>query len=111
MRFDAPVRVDSVSQIRYLPFCYLCRRKFVKEDQVDGDHVPPRTAFNSRDKEPPLKLKTHVACDSALKVEDRKIGQLIALRRGEGLEFERDVAGAIIFSDPGRIKTPVTWTG
>jgi len=83
-------------QVRYLPFCYLCGRDFVDEDEVDGDHVPPRAAFNARDKEPPLKLKTHVACNSALKVDDKKIGQLIALRRREGPTSPRDQALEIV---------------
>ena len=69
---------------------------FVDEDEVDGDHVPPRAAFNARDKEPPLKLKTHVACNSALKVDDKKIGQLIALRRREGPTSPRDQALEIV---------------
>lgn len=83
-------------EVRYLSFCYLCGREFAKDDQVDGDHVPPRAAFNVRDKEPPLKLKTHVACNSALKVEDKKIGQLIALRRLEGPSSRRDQALEIV---------------
>lgn len=79
-------------EVRHLPFCYLCGRDFVLGDKVDGDHVPPKAAFNARDKEPPLKLKTHVACNSAWKVDDRKIAQLIALRRREGPSSHRDQA-------------------
>jgi hypothetical protein len=83
-------------QVRYLPFCYLCGREFVKEDRVDGDHVPPKAAFNARDKEPALKLKTHVACNSSLKVDDKKIGQLVGLRRGQRPSSPRDQALQIV---------------
>src|SRR6266404_5351001 len=82
--------------VRYLPFCYLCGRAFVDTDTADRDHVPPKSAFNSRDKEPALILKTHVACNSSLSVEDRKIGQLIALRRREGPSSPRDQALKIV---------------
>jgi hypothetical protein len=83
-------------QVRFLPFCYLCGREFVKEDRVDGDHVPPKAAFNARDKEPALKLKTHVDCNSSWKVEDKKIGQLIGLRRWERPSSPRDQALKIV---------------
>jgi hypothetical protein len=70
--------------VQRLPFCYLCGREFVDGDEVDGDHVPPKCAFRVRDREQVLKLKTHKACNSAFKVDDEKVGQLIALRRWEG---------------------------
>jgi hypothetical protein len=78
--------------VRYLPFCYICGRDFIDADVVDGDHVPPRAIFNSRDREPALKLKTHRACNVRLSVDDKKIGQLIALRRFEGPKSARDMA-------------------
>jgi hypothetical protein len=81
---------------RYLPFCYLCGEVFNADDDVDGDHVPPKSAFNPRDREPPLKLKTHKKCNAGLSVDDRKVGQLIALRRGERPRSARDHALKIV---------------
>ena len=82
--------------IRHLPFCYLCGREFVSDDNIDRDHVPPKSAFNARDKEPALILDTHVACNSELSVEDKKVGQLIALRRRERPSSPRDQALQIV---------------
>jgi hypothetical protein len=83
-------------QVRHLRFCYLCGRKFVDEDDVDRDHVPPKSAFNARDKEPALILDTHRACNHELSVEDKKVGQLIALRRRERPSSPRDQALQIV---------------
>lgn len=77
--------------VRRLHFCYLCGRDFVDSDVVDRDHVPPSAAFNKRDREP-LILQTHKVCNSGLSIDDKKIGQLIALRRREGLSSPRDQA-------------------
>jgi hypothetical protein len=93
----ASLRVHRDFQaVRKLPFCYLCGRDFVDGDQFDGDHVPPKAAFNARDKEPPLKLRTHVACNSAQKEDDKKVGQLIAMRRRESPGSPRDQALQIV---------------
>lgn len=78
--------------VRNLPFCYLCGREFVDGDNVDGDHVPPKATFNTRDREPALKLKTHRACNGAFSVEDKKIAQLVAMRRRQGPSSARDAA-------------------
>lgn len=64
----------------------------MKGESVDHDHVPPKTAFNKRDRQLVLKLKTHKSCNSALSVDDKKVGQLIALRRHEGPSSARDMA-------------------
>jgi hypothetical protein len=83
-------------QVRKLPSCYLCGQAFVASDKVDRDHVPPSAVFNARDKEPALVLKTHSACNTAFSVEDKKIGQLIALRRREAPSSPRDHALSIV---------------
>lgn len=71
--------------VRYLPFCYLCGRNLDATDITDGDHVPPSCTFNCRDRiNNVLKLKSHRTCNHAYSVDDKKAGQLIALRRGEG---------------------------
>jgi hypothetical protein len=79
-------------KVRYLPFCYLCGREFIESDIVDGDHVPPSSAFNVIDRVRVLKLKTHKACNSAWSVDDRKFGQLISMRRHEAPRSLRDQA-------------------
>lgn len=66
--------------VRKLPFCYLCGT-FADGDNTDRDHVPPECIFPKEHREP-LVLRTHVGCNSAHKLVDEKIGQLISLRRG-----------------------------
>ena len=79
-------------RVRNLPFCYLCGRDLAEGDEVDGDHVPPKATFNARDRQPALKLQTHKQCNGALSVDDKKIAQLIALRRRQGPSSARDAA-------------------
>ncbi len=67
--------------VRKLPFCYLCGQEFVDGEAIDGDHVPPECIFKKEHREP-LILRTHVVCNSAHKLVDEKVGQLISLRRG-----------------------------
>lgn len=67
--------------VRNLSFCYLCGAEFTTQDEADRDHVPPECVFAKEDREP-LILRTHRSCNSAHKLTDEKIGQLIALRRG-----------------------------
>jgi hypothetical protein len=78
--------------VRKLPFCYLCGRDFVPGDEVNGDHVPPASAFSPADRANVLKLQTHKVCNSAHSVNDKRVGQLIALRRREGPRSPRDEA-------------------
>ena len=79
--------------VRNLPFCYLRGRDFVATDAVDWDHVPAKSAFNPRDRDPPLKLKTHrETCHAQWSDNDKKVGQLISLRRGEGPKSQSDQA-------------------
>jgi hypothetical protein len=72
----------DLQSVQRLPFCYLCGKPFVEEDATNRDHVPPECTFRRRDRQP-LILKTHRLCNFAHKSEDEKVGQLIALRRGE----------------------------
>jgi hypothetical protein len=88
--------------VRYLRFCYLCGRDFVDGDVKDGDHVPPKATFNARDRQPALKLQTHRACNESFSVEDKKIAQLIALRRYQGPSSARDSALSFaLYPGPG----------
>jgi hypothetical protein len=78
--------------VQRLPFCYLCGDHLLEDDVTDGDHVPARATFNARDREPSLKLRTHKRCNANLSVDDKKLGQLIALRRRESPPPRRDQA-------------------
>jgi hypothetical protein len=78
--------------VQDLPFCYLCGTEFIENLETDRDHVPPKSVFNPRDRQPPLKLKTHKSCNGRFSIDDKKIGQLIALRRGERPTSARDNA-------------------
>ena len=66
--------------VQKLGFCYLCGLPLVRENR-NRDHVPPENIFAVADRNPPLLLPTHVECNSAHKLTDEKIGQLIALKR------------------------------
>lgn len=64
-----------------LSFCYLCGKTFQKEDNKNGDHVPPRSCFAKIDRNLSLKLPTHVACNHRYQLLDEKIAQVIGLKR------------------------------
>jgi hypothetical protein len=82
----------SFREVRDLSFCYLCGAEFLAADDVDHDHVPPKAMFKIRDRQPALKLKTHKACNAAFSKDDKKLGQLVALRRREYPKSARDIA-------------------
>ena len=79
-------------RVRRLDFCYSCGEFFKDGDRINGDHVPPKSAFAPRDRNNPLKLATHWSCNDSYKTDDKKLGQLIAARRGEGPRSRRDHA-------------------
>src|SRR5437016_5499563 len=66
--------------VQNLPF-YLCGKNFDPGDRKNNDHVPPENIFAKRDRMP-LLLATHCDCNSAHKLTDEKIGQLISLKWG-----------------------------
>lgn len=76
------LRQSDYRSVQNLPFCYLCGYDFVAGDSQNRDHVPPECIFAPLDREP-LWLPTHTACNSAYRLLDEKIGQLIALRYGK----------------------------
>jgi hypothetical protein len=67
--------------VQNLPFCYLCGQSFAPDDRINRDHVSPKSIFAGPDRSP-LLLATHQHCNSAQKLTDEKVGQLIALKRG-----------------------------
>lgn len=68
--------------VQKLSFCYLCGNEFDKDDKRHRDHVPPKTCFAVRDRDP-LILSSHFKCNSKRSVTDKQIGQLIGLKHGK----------------------------
>ena len=68
--------------VQKLPFCYLCGEEFRSEDIINRDHIPPQNSFAVCDRTPSLWLPTHEHCNSAHKMIDEKIGQIISLKWG-----------------------------
>jgi hypothetical protein len=85
--------------IRDLPFCYVCGFQFNLLDHVDYDHVPPKTCFDKADRDPPLKLKTHIKCNNGNKLEDEKVGELIAIQRKKSVDPKKIHLNLQILSD------------
>jgi hypothetical protein len=69
-------------QVQRLPFCYLCSADFVSGDLKNRDHIPPQSVIAAQDRQP-LWLPTHVRCNNSHRLNDEKVGQLIALRYGK----------------------------
>lgn len=72
----------ELRSVSVLPFCYICGNYFTEGADTDGDHVPPKTCFDKRDRNIPLKLKTHRECNGKFNLIDEQIGQVISLKRG-----------------------------
>lgn len=79
----------ALREVRDLPFCYVCGRSFSRDDQTNHDHVPAEACFDKTDRNPPLKLKTHVSCNHDHKLNDEKLGQLIAAQRRKAIDPEK----------------------
>ena len=74
--------VKELRDVSTLPFCYICGETFTEDADKDSDHIPPKTCFDKRDRNAPLKLKTHRKCNGEYNLIDEQIGQVIALKRG-----------------------------
>jgi hypothetical protein len=77
--------------VRDLPFCHACGRPFLPGDRTDRDHIPPQACFDKPDRNPPLKLRSHVACNNAHKLNDEKVGELLAIQRAASVERARSL--------------------
>ena len=86
-------------EVRDLSFCHVCGCMFGPLDKTDHDHVPPQSCFDKVDRNPPLKLHCHVDCNNVNKLNDEKVGQLIAGRRNEALYPEETHLQIRQFSD------------
>jgi hypothetical protein len=78
----------QLQAIRDLPFCHVCGKTLSELDAKNHDHIPPRTCFDLSDRDPPLKLATHVKCNNDSKLNDEKVGELIAAQRRKSLDPE-----------------------
>jgi hypothetical protein len=76
-------------EVKELPFCYLCSKRFTEANDRNDDHVPPKALFDKNDREP-LILCTHKDCNNARKLTDERMGQLIGLIRGYAPSDPRD---------------------
>ena len=71
-----------VRPLQQLPFCYLCGKPFDANSEKTKDHVPPEAIFATNDRNFPLALPTHGACNRDRSSEDEVIGQLVSLLHG-----------------------------
>ncbi len=69
--------------LQTLLFCYICGRRFEDVDVPNRDHVPPSALFLPTDRDFPLILPTHYACNHGRHMDDQTIGQLIGILHGE----------------------------
>lgn len=78
----------QLQALRALPFCHACGRQIdrSKAELFDFDHIPAKTCFDEVDRDPPLKLPTHRACNNAHNLNDEKLGDLIAVHRHQAIE-------------------------
>jgi hypothetical protein len=67
--------------IQRLPFCYLCSKKLLPNDETNRDHVVARRLFAPNDRQPTLILTVHKSCNSAQGDVDDAMSQLIRLKR------------------------------
>lgn len=84
--------------VRYLPFCYLCGVYFTAQDKRHRDHVPPKTCFRVRDREP-LILQAHRQCNQNRSATDKQIGQIVGMKHGKAVS-SRDRALHIQYLTP-----------
>ena len=73
----------ALRPLQGLPFCYLCNRTFIEGEPQNKDHVPPSALFQRSDRNFPLILPSHPACNSARSAEDEVVSQLVGLLHDE----------------------------
>jgi hypothetical protein len=93
----------DLRRCREFPFCYICGRPFVKGDDVNLDHVPPKKAFSPKNRSRPLMLRTHKTCNKKQSSDDEKITQLLASLTGKITRL-RDVkiTTGLVISEDGK---------
>jgi hypothetical protein len=97
--------LKALREVQHLPFCYVCGVRFEPDDTVDRDHVPAKACFAEEDRNGPLILPTHVRCNGENKLDDEKLGQLIALRRKQVASVEnRRLRFRFVYSPEGHFE-------
>lgn len=92
-------------ELQKLKFCYVCGCDFDPADVKDRDHLPAKAVFAVPDRTPALWLPTHKRCNGGHSTLDHKIGQLIALKRGQvPTRRDRQLRFKIIQPDLGAIE-------
>jgi len=76
---------QAMRAVQGLPFCYLCGNEFVAAGARNRDHVPPSSIFAIPDRNFPLVLPTHTACNGGWSAGDEAIAQLVGLLHGKPL--------------------------
>jgi len=67
--------------VQKLAFCYWCGQDILPEEW-SRDHIPPKRAFASEDRDPCLWLPAHENCNAAHSPVDQLTAQLIGLKWG-----------------------------
>ncbi len=81
-----PTNLDNQVALRkaqQLSFCYVCGRTMPPGETLNRDHLPPKTIFAQKDREPPLILRTHSNCNQRQSGNDEIIGQLVQAIHGK----------------------------
>lgn len=74
------VKERDLQGVRKRRFCYLCGQAFGRNEQTNGDHVPPKALFRVTDRsQRPLVLQTHPLCNESQSPSDEIISQLVSL--------------------------------
>ncbi|MCH8968967.1 MAG: hypothetical protein IIA66_07610 [Planctomycetes bacterium] len=71
------IKQQDFRKVQNLPFCYLCGGEFKAGSNINRDHVPASALFLKEDRDVPLILSTHVACNAKEHASDQLLGQLI----------------------------------
>ncbi len=88
-----------------LPFCYLCGLAIDSREERHPDHIPPKAVFAESDRDFPLKVAAHGACNNRHSLTDEVISQLIAVIHGKrAAERDRRLLGQTFNVDG--FKTP-----
>lgn len=69
-------------------FCYLCGQRFQDGEHKNRDHVPPSAIILEPDRNFPLILPTHYACNHDRHLEDQTIGQLVGILHEQAPDTE-----------------------
>jgi hypothetical protein len=73
---------QAMRELQRLPFCYLCGRELAAGEPCNRDHVPPTSIFAEADRDFPLILPTHQACNGGWSAHDEAIGHLVGVLHG-----------------------------